>query len=121
MPRRSGLGCPSAAQKPSAQRELALRRQCYPAWVQRGKLDAGDATYQLKVMEEIVCSLMALEAMVRTLMRVEAEERQLSLCNTKPSAVPHERCAGIPDGLCRRESSNMERSPQVCHHLGAST
>src|ERR671930_262418 len=85
-----------AEQMAEAQRALALRRQCYPAWVQSGKLDAGDATYQLRV----------LEAMVRTLMRVEAEERQLSLCNTKPSAVPHERCAGIPDGLCRGESSN---------------
>ena len=52
-----------------AQRELALRRKCYPAWVTSGKLDAGDATYQLKVMEEIV----------RTLMRLDAEQRQLSL------------------------------------------
>ena len=52
-----------------AQRELALRRKCYPVWVTSGKLDAGDATYQLKVMEEIV----------RTLMRLDAEQRQLSL------------------------------------------
>jgi hypothetical protein len=26
-----------------AQRELALRRKCYPQWVKSGKLDAGDA------------------------------------------------------------------------------
>ena len=61
------------------QRELALRRQCYPAWVQSGKLDAGAAQYQLKVMEEIVCALMALEEIVRTLLRVDAEQQQLSL------------------------------------------
>jgi hypothetical protein len=28
-----------------AQRELALRRKCYPARVKSGKLDAGDAKY----------------------------------------------------------------------------
>jgi len=37
--------------------------------VKSGKLDAGDAKYQLHVMEEIV----------RTLMRLDAEPRQLSL------------------------------------------
>jgi hypothetical protein len=52
-----------------AQRELAVRRKCYPAWVKSGKLDAGDAKYQMAVMEEIV----------RTLMRLDAEQRQLSL------------------------------------------
>jgi hypothetical protein len=52
------------------QRELALRRQCYPAWVQSGKLDAGAATSQIRVMEE----------MVRTLLRLDAEQRQMSLC-----------------------------------------
>jgi hypothetical protein len=58
-----------AEQIAGAQRELALRKQCYPQWVQRGKLDAGDAMYQIKVMEEIV----------RTLMRLDAEQRQMSL------------------------------------------
>ena len=37
-----------------AQRELALRRQCYPAWVKSGQLDAGDASHQLQAMEAIV-------------------------------------------------------------------
>jgi hypothetical protein len=37
---------PLAEQIAEAQRELALRRKCYPAWVRSGKLDAGDATYQ---------------------------------------------------------------------------
>jgi hypothetical protein len=50
-----------------AQRELALRRACYPAWVTHGKLDAGEATYQLLGQQEIV----------RTLMRLDAEHRQL--------------------------------------------
>jgi hypothetical protein len=58
-----------AEQIAEAQRELALRKQCYPPWVKSGKLDAGDAKYQLRVMEEIV----------RTLMRLDAEQRQLSL------------------------------------------
>jgi hypothetical protein len=52
-----------------AQRELALRRKCYPAWVKSGKLDAGDAYYQLQAME----------AIVKTLTRLEIEQRQLSL------------------------------------------
>ena len=58
-----------AEQIAEAQRELALRRKCYPAWVKAGKLDAGDARYQIRVME----------AIVRTLMRLDAEQRQLSL------------------------------------------
>ena len=61
-----------AEQIAEAQRELALRRKCYPAWVKSGKLDAGDATYQIHVMEESV----------RTLMRLDAEQRQLSLFGT---------------------------------------
>jgi len=61
-----------AEQIAEAQRELALRKKCYPAWVKSGKLDAGDATYQIRVMEEIV----------RTLMRLDAEQRQLSLFGT---------------------------------------
>lgn len=56
-----------------AQRELALRRKCYPQWVKSGKLDAGDATYQIRVMEEIV----------RTLMRLDAEQWQLSLFGSR--------------------------------------
>ena len=55
-----------------AQRELALRKKCYPAWVKSGKLDAGDAQYQIRVQE----------AIVRTLMRLVAEQRQLSLFGT---------------------------------------
>ena len=74
-----------------------------PGWVKSGKLEAGDATYQLKVME----------AIVRTLMQLDAEQRQLSLFDTKASAVPYGRNDGIHDGLCRREFSNIERNPQV--------
>ena len=55
-----------------AQRELALRKKCYPAWIKAGKLDAGDAKYQIAVQAEIV----------RTLMRLDAEQRQLSLFGT---------------------------------------
>jgi hypothetical protein len=55
-----------------AQRELALRRQCSPQWIKRGKLDAGDAYYQLQAME----------AIVKTLTRLDVEQRQLSLFST---------------------------------------
>jgi hypothetical protein len=55
-----------------AQRELALRRQCYPAWVQSGQRDAGDAQYQILCME----------AMVHTLRQLDAEQRQLTLFGT---------------------------------------
>jgi hypothetical protein len=62
-----------AEQIAEAQRELALRRSCYPAWVKSGKLDAGTAYYQLQ----------AQEAIVRTLQRLEVEQRQLSLFGTQ--------------------------------------
>ena len=52
-----------------AQRELTLRRQCYPQWIKSGRLDAGDAYHQLQAME----------AIVRTLTRLEVEQDQLSL------------------------------------------
>jgi hypothetical protein len=58
-----------AEQITEAQRELALRRQCYPAWVKSGKLDSQEAYHQLQCMD----------AIVRTLMRLDAEQRQLSL------------------------------------------
>jgi hypothetical protein len=58
-----------ADQLAEAQHELALRKRCYPQWVKRGTLDAGDATYQITVMEQIV----------RTLMQLDAAQRQLSL------------------------------------------
>jgi hypothetical protein len=52
-----------------AQRELALRRRCYPAWVKAGKLTQDEAYHQLAAMA----------AIVHTLQRVDAEQRQLSL------------------------------------------
>ena len=58
-----------AEQIAEAQRELALRRKCYPQWIKSGKLDAGNAKFQIQCME----------AIVRTLMRLDAEQRQLSL------------------------------------------
>jgi hypothetical protein len=56
-----------------AQRELALRRRCYPAWVKAGKLTQDEASHQLAAMA----------AIVRTLMRLDAEQRQLSLFATR--------------------------------------
>ena len=58
-----------AEQIAEAQRELSLRRTYYPVWVKSGKLDAGDARRQLLVQE----------AIVRTLLRLDAEQRQMSL------------------------------------------
>jgi hypothetical protein len=51
------------------QRELALRRTCYPDWVKSGKLDPGEAQWRLLVLQEVL----------KTLMRLDAEQRQLSL------------------------------------------
>ena len=62
-----------AEQIAEAQRELALRKKCYPQWVKSGKLDAQDADHQLQCMEEIV----------RMLLRLDAEQRQLSLFSTQ--------------------------------------
>ena len=56
-----------------ARRELALRRQCYPEWVKSGKLAAGDASHQLQAMA----------AIVRTLQRLDVEQRQLSLFGSR--------------------------------------
>jgi hypothetical protein len=61
-----------AEQLAEARRELALRRKCYPAWVKSGKLTHEQAYHQLAAMAEIV----------KTLMRLDAEQRQLSLFGT---------------------------------------
>ena len=57
-----------------AQRELALRKQCYPQWVKSGKLHAGDAKYQILCMEAIVKTLMQLDAAQRQLCLFERRE-----------------------------------------------
>ena len=57
-----------------ARRELALRRACYPQWIKSGKLDMTTAHYQLQAME----------ALIQTLLRLDAEQRQLSLFNQSP-------------------------------------
>jgi len=64
-----------AEQLAEARRELALRRSAYPAWVKAGKLNAGEAHYQLQAMQ----------AIVRTLQRLDVEQRQLSLFAEKES------------------------------------
>jgi len=48
--------------------ELALKRQCYPHWIRDGKLDSRTAYDQLQAME----------AMVKTLQKLDIEQRQLS-------------------------------------------
>ena len=62
-----------AAHMAEAQRELALRRKCYPQWIKSGKLDAQDAYHQLQ----------CIEAILRTLLRLDAEQCQLSLFGTR--------------------------------------
>jgi hypothetical protein len=37
-----------------AKRELAMRKNVYPRWVQQNKLSAGKAAHEILVMEEIV-------------------------------------------------------------------
>jgi hypothetical protein len=58
-----------AEQIAEAQRELALRRSVYPRFIKAGKLTHDEASHQLAAMA----------AIVRTLMRLDAEQRQLSL------------------------------------------
>ena len=55
-----------------ARRELALRRKCYPQWVKAGKLTHDEAYHQLQAME----------AIVKSLLRLDAQQRQLSLFGT---------------------------------------
>jgi hypothetical protein len=62
-----------AEQIAEAQRELALRKRYYPLWLKTGKLDPVEANRRLLLMEEIV----------RTLMRLDAEQRQLSLFGSR--------------------------------------
>ncbi|MBQ7412653.1 MAG: hypothetical protein IJ077_08590 [Eubacterium sp.] len=40
-----------------AEREVALRKKCYPQWVQTGKIKQLDANYRIEVMEWIVDTL----------------------------------------------------------------
>jgi hypothetical protein len=58
-----------AEQIAEVQRELALRKTCYPGWVQRGKLDAGEAKWRVLVLTEVL----------KTLQRLDAEQRQMAL------------------------------------------
>ena len=80
-----------AEQIAEAQRELALRKRCYPQGVKGGTLKAGDATYQLR----------AQEAIIRTLMQLDAEQRQLPLLVPaisipKPATTTRDSCdAGV--------------------------
>lgn len=37
-----------------AQRELSMRRKCYPRWVDENKMSAGKAAHELACMESIV-------------------------------------------------------------------
>ena len=59
-----------AAPSAEAQRDLVLRWQCAPAWLKSGTLDPSDVQDQMAVQED----------MVRTLMCLEAEPRQPSVC-----------------------------------------
>lgn len=40
-----------------ADREVALRKKCYPQWVEQGKIKQLDANYRLEVMEYIADTL----------------------------------------------------------------
>jgi hypothetical protein len=53
----------------AAQREVRMRKQTYPRLIEQGKMTTVEADYQIRVME----------AIVKTLHRLDAEERQMSL------------------------------------------
>lgn len=58
-----------AEQIAEVQREIALRKACYPAWVKKGTLDPADAKRQIEVMQEVL----------KTLRLVDFAQRQLPL------------------------------------------
>ena len=64
-------------QMAEVQREIALRKACYPAWVKKGTLDAADAKRQIAVMQ----------AVLKTLTLVDFAQRQLSLFPS-PEVLP---------------------------------
>jgi hypothetical protein len=49
---------------------VVLRKACYPAWVKHGKLTQAEAARQLQLMIEVL----------KTLHRLDGEQRQMSLC-----------------------------------------
>jgi hypothetical protein len=51
------------------QREIVLRKACYPAWVKHGKLTQAEASRQLQLMFKVL----------KTLRRIDVEQRQMSL------------------------------------------
>src|SRR5215510_415405 len=56
-------------QMAEVQREILLRKACYPTWVRNGKLTQAEASRQLQLMVEVF----------KTLHRIDVEQRQLSL------------------------------------------
>jgi hypothetical protein len=58
-----------ADQLAAAQREVRMGRQTYPRLITQGTMTAVEAEYQIRVME----------AIAKTLHRLDAEERQLLL------------------------------------------
>jgi hypothetical protein len=45
---------PTASKIRELRRELAVRRQLYPKWVQQGKLQQVEADYRLDVLSDII-------------------------------------------------------------------
>jgi hypothetical protein len=61
-----------ADQLAAAQREVRMRKTTYPRLIAQGTMTPVEAEYQIRVMEEIT----------KSLARLDAEQRQLSLCGT---------------------------------------
>jgi hypothetical protein len=57
-------------QMAEVQREIGLRKACYPVFVKQGKLTQAEASRQLQLMVEVL----------KTLHRLAGEQRQMSLC-----------------------------------------
>ena len=53
-------------------REIMLRKAYYPAWVRQGKLTQAEASRQLQLLVEVL----------KTLRRLDVEQRQMSLFGT---------------------------------------
>ena len=67
-----------AEQIAEVQREIALRKTCYQAWVRKGTLTAADAKRQIAVMREVL----------RTLQLIDFAQRQLPLFPVGANSLP---------------------------------
>ena len=48
----------------AVKREIDYRRRLYPKWVSDGKITQLEANYQIECMEQVVCTLLAVQEFI---------------------------------------------------------